>query len=136
MKNINNYIIEKLYIGKLSVLDSKSQRPIIIDWRAPISNLYYDGRIGKFIISWATSDSEKMGLEKNEVLVRQNGIPTYFAADIAYHRNKLEDRGFDLAINIWGADHHGHIARMKGAMEAVGISGDKLDVLVIQLVSS
>ena len=78
--------------------------------------------------------STEFGAEKDDVLVRANGIPTYFAADIAYHRNKLEQRGFDLAINIWGADHHGHIARMKGAMEAVGISGDKLDVLVIQLV--
>ncbi len=78
--------------------------------------------------------STEFGAEKDDVLVRANGIPTYFAADIAYHRNKLEERNFDLAINIWGADHHGHIARMKGAMEAVGISGDKLDVLVIQLV--
>ncbi len=78
--------------------------------------------------------STEFGSEKDDVLVRANGIPTYFAADIAYHRNKLEERGFDLAINIWGADHHGHIARMKGAMEAVGISGEKLDVLVIQLV--
>ena len=78
--------------------------------------------------------STEFGSEKDDVLVRANGIPTYFAADIAYHRNKLEERNFDLAINIWGADHHGHIARMKGAMEAVGISGEKLDVLVIQLV--
>ena len=78
--------------------------------------------------------STEFGAEKDDVLVRANGIPTYFAADIAYHRNKLEERNFDLAINVWGADHHGHIARMKGAMEAVGISGDKLDVLVIQLV--
>lgn len=78
--------------------------------------------------------STDFGAEKDDVLVRANGIPTYFAADIAYHRNKLEERGFDMAINIWGADHHGHIARMKGAMEAVGISGDRLKVLVIQLV--
>ena len=78
--------------------------------------------------------STEFGSEMDDVLVRANGIPTYFAADIAYHRNKLVERNFDLAINIWGADHHGHIARMKGAMEAVGISGDKLDVLVIQLV--
>ena len=78
--------------------------------------------------------STEFGSEKDDVLVRANGIPTYFAADIAYHRNKLEERNFDLAINIWGADHHGHIARMKGAMEAVGISGERLDVLVIQLV--
>ncbi len=78
--------------------------------------------------------STEFGAEKDDVLVRANGIPTYFAADIAYHRNKLEERKFDLAINIWGADHHGHIARMKGAMESVGINGDRLNVLIIQLV--
>ncbi len=77
---------------------------------------------------------EKMGLEKNEVLVRQNGIPTYFAADIAYHMNKLITRGYDWAINIWGADHHGHVARMKKALDAVGAGGDKLDVVLMQLV--
>lgn len=79
-------------------------------------------------------DCVKMGLEKNEVLVRQNGIPTYFAADIAYHINKLETRNFDLAIDIWGADHHGHVARMKGAMAAVGIDPDRLEVVLMQLV--
>ena len=77
---------------------------------------------------------EKMGLEKNEVLVRKNGIPTYFAADIAYHINKLETRGYDIAINIWGADHHGHVARMKKALDAVGINSDKLHVVLMQLV--
>ncbi len=79
-------------------------------------------------------DCEKMGLEKNEVLVRQNGIPTYFAADIAYHINKLETRGYDRAINVWGADHHGHVARMKGALGAVGIDPNRLDVVLMQLV--
>ncbi len=79
-------------------------------------------------------DCTKMGLEKNEVLVRQNGIPTYFAADIAYHINKLETRNFDLAIDIWGADHHGDVARMKGAMAAVGINPDRLEVVLMQLV--
>ncbi len=77
---------------------------------------------------------EKMGLEKNEVLIRKNGIPTYFAADIAYHINKLETRGYDLAINIWGADHHGHVARMKKALEAVGIDSSRLTVVLMQLV--
>lgn len=77
---------------------------------------------------------EKMGLEKNEVLVRQNGIPTYFAADIAYHINKLETRKYDLAIDVWGADHHGHVARMKGAMAAVGLNPDSLEVVLMQLV--
>lgn len=77
---------------------------------------------------------EKMGIEKNEVLVRKNGIPTYFAADIAYHINKLSTRGYDWAINIWGADHHGHVARMKNALDAVGQDGNKLDVVLMQLV--
>ncbi len=72
---------------------------------------------------------------KDDVLIRQNGNPTYFAADIAYHRNKLEKRGFDTAIDVWGADHHGHVARMKGAMEAVGIDGGRLDVVLMQLVN-
>lgn len=71
---------------------------------------------------------------KDEVLVRANGIPTYFAADIAYHYNKLAVRGFDRAIDIWGADHHGHVARMKGAMDAIGLDGEKLDVILMQLV--
>jgi len=74
------------------------------------------------------------GAEKDEVLVRQNGNPTYFTADIAYHRNKFEKRGFDRCIDVWGADHHGHVARMKGAMNAVGLDGDKLDIVLIQLV--
>lgn len=70
---------------------------------------------------------------KDDVLVRVNGHPTYFAADIAYHRNKFA-RGFDTCIDVWGADHHGHVARMKGAMDAVGLDGDKLQVVLIQLV--
>lgn len=71
---------------------------------------------------------------KDDVLIRANGNPTYFAADIAYHRNKLEKRGFDKAIDVWGADHHGHVARMKGAMEAIGIDPSRLDILLMQFV--
>lgn len=78
--------------------------------------------------------STAMGAEKDDVLVRKNGNPTYFAADIAYHRNKLEKRGFDLCIDVWGADHHGHVARMKGAMDVIGLDGNKLDVILMQLV--
>lgn len=74
------------------------------------------------------------GGEKDEVLVRANGNPTYFAADIAYHRNKLEGRKFDKAINIWGADHHGHVARMKGVLDAIGVDSSKLDIILMQLV--
>ncbi len=78
--------------------------------------------------------ASEFGAEKDEVLVRNNGVPTYFAADIAYHRNKFKTRGFDKVIDIWGADHHGHVARMKGAMEAVGCDASKLDVIIMQLV--
>lgn len=73
------------------------------------------------------------GEEKDEVLVRGNGIPTYFAADIAYHKNKF-DRGFQWVINIWGADHHGHVARLKGAVKALGYDSDNLDIVLMQLV--
>ncbi len=75
----------------------------------------------------------EFGEEKDEVLVRSNGIPTYFAADIAYHKNKY-DRGFKRVINIWGADHHGHVARMKRSMDAIGYNGDDLTILLMQLV--
>lgn len=73
------------------------------------------------------------GEEKDEVLVRSNGTPTYFAADIAYHRDKFE-RGYKRLINIWGADHHGHVARLKGAMTALGYDGDAITVILMQLV--
>ncbi|NLO76219.1 MAG: arginine--tRNA ligase [Clostridia bacterium] len=75
----------------------------------------------------------ELGEEKDEVIVRSNGLATYFAADIAYHKNKFE-RGFEKVINIWGADHHGHVARMKGAMEALGYDPDNLQVILMQLV--
>lgn len=75
----------------------------------------------------------EFGEEKDEVVIRSNGVPTYFAADIAYHRDKFE-RGFDLLINIWGADHHGHVARMKNAMGAVGYDPENLQVIIMQLV--
>lgn len=70
---------------------------------------------------------------KDDVLIRQNGNPTYFTADIAYHKDKF-DRGFTTLIDVWGADHHGHVMRMKGAMDAIGYDGDKLTVVLMQLV--
>ena len=79
-------------------------------------------------------DIDKLGL-KDDVLRRANGFYTYFAADIAYHRNKFAVRGFDKVINIWGADHHGHVARLKGAMDALGLDGEhRLDIVLMQLV--
>ena len=80
------------------------------------------------------ADIEKLAL-KDDVLRRANGFYTYFAADIAYHRNKFAVRGFDKVINIWGADHHGHVARLKGAMDALGLDGtNRLDIVLMQLV--
>ncbi len=70
---------------------------------------------------------------KDDVLIRKNGNPTYFTADIAYHKNKF-DRGYSTLIDVWGADHHGHVMRMKGAMDAIGYDGDKLNVVLMQLV--
>ncbi len=79
-------------------------------------------------------DIAKLDL-KDDVLRRANGFYTYFAADIAYHRNKFEKRGFDKVINIWGADHHGHVARLKGALDALSLNGsERLDIVLMQLV--
>jgi arginyl-tRNA synthetase len=75
----------------------------------------------------------EFGVPKDEVLIRQNGMPTYFAADIAYHKDKF-DRGFEWVIDIWGADHHGHVPRMKGALAALGYDPEKLTIIIMQLV--
>lgn len=80
---------------------------------------------------YCTKDDEEA---KDDVLVRSNGIPTYFAADIAYHRNKFVTRKFDTVIDVWGADHHGHTIRMKGAMDAIGTDPEKLRFVLMQLV--
>ena len=74
------------------------------------------------------------GDDKDRVVIRDNGVPTYFAADIAYHQDKYA-RGFDRVINLWGADHHGYIARMKAAVGALGYHPDQLEVLILQMVS-
>lgn len=78
--------------------------------------------------------SSAYGDDKDRVVIRDNGVPTYLAADIAYHRNKFQ-RGFDRVINLWGADHHGYIARMKAAVTALGYKPEQLEVLVLQMVS-
>ena len=76
----------------------------------------------------------ELGDEKDRVLVRDNGIPTYFVPDIAYHYNKLMVRKYDTAIDILGADHHGYIARMKAALKALGIDENRLDIIIMQMV--
>jgi arginyl-tRNA synthetase len=73
--------------------------------------------------------------EKDEVIIRSNGEPGYFAGDVAYHYNKFIERGFDWVIDVWGADHQGHVPRMKGMMQAIGLDPDRLTLLVYQLVT-
>lgn len=75
------------------------------------------------------------GDEKDRVLVRENGVPTYLVPDIAYHYNKLAVRKFDKAVDIFGADHHGYIARIKASMTALGVDADRLDIVIMQMVN-
>ena len=83
--------------------------------------------------TWFTSTA--LGEEKDNVLVRSNGTPTYFASDVAYHYNKLVERGFDKVIDIWGADHQGHVSRMKAVLTALGIDEQRLHIIISQLVT-
>lgn len=82
---------------------------------------------------WFTSTA--LGEDKDNVLIRSNGSPTYFASDIAYHYNKLVERGFQRVIDIWGADHQGHVPRMRAAIAALGVERERFDVLIGQLVT-
>jgi arginyl-tRNA synthetase len=79
--------------------------------------------------------STALGEDKDNVVVRSNGSPTYFAADIAYHYNKFIERKFDRVINIWGADHMGHVSRMKAVVDALGIDPDRLEIIIHQMVT-
>ena len=90
----------------------------------------------KFMAEGKTQEQvDKLDL-KDDVLRRANGFYTYFAADIAYHRNKLEVRGFDKAIDVWGADHHGHVARLQAALDGLGLDGShRLVIVLMQLVN-
>jgi len=80
-------------------------------------------------------NSTMLGDDKDNVVVRSSGEPTYFASDIAYHYNKFVKRQFEHVINIWGADHQGHVPRMKAAVEALGIKDDSLTILISQMVT-
>jgi arginyl-tRNA synthetase len=79
--------------------------------------------------------STELGEDKDNVVIRSTGRPTYFASDIAYHYDKFVARGFDRVIDVWGADHQGHVSRMKAAVEALGVEPSRLDILIYQLVS-
>ena len=83
--------------------------------------------------TWLASTS--LGEDKDNVLVRSTGVPTYFASDIAYHRNKFVERGFQRVIDVWGSDHQGHVPRLKAAVGALGIDPDRLTILLSQLVT-
>ena len=78
--------------------------------------------------------ASEFGNDKDIVLIRANGIPTYIVPDIAYHYNKLVTRGYDKAIDVLGADHHGYIPRMKAALTALGLDADRLDIVIMQMV--
>ncbi len=80
-------------------------------------------------------NAEALGGDKNEVVIRSNGLPGYFASDISYHYNKFVQRGFDWVIDVWGADHHGHVPRMKAMMRALGLDPERLTLHLYQLVT-
>ena len=79
--------------------------------------------------------STALGEDKDNVLVRTNGAPTYFASDVAYHYNKFLERSFDQVIDIWGADHQGHVSRMKAVVGALGIKAERLKIIISQMVT-
>jgi arginyl-tRNA synthetase len=79
--------------------------------------------------------SSTLGEDKDNVLIRSDGSPTYFASDIAYHYNKFLERHFDVVINIWGADHQGHVSRMKAVMNALGVNPEQLKIIICQMVT-
>ncbi len=119
---------------------------VVFDLYFSERELYRDDGVGKLIRTLQEKDfiyregealwfrTAAFGDEKDRVVVRQNGDPTYFAADIAYHRNKFL-RGFEMVIDIWGADHHGYIPRMSAAVQALGYQKDALKVILVQLVN-
>ena len=115
-----------VWFSEKSLYENGLLRETLDDLRAR-GNIYdQDGAV------WFAST--RFGDDKDRVLVKSSGDHTYFASDIAYHRDKF-NRGFDRVINLWGADHHGYVARMKSAVEAMGYGRDQLEVLLVQLVS-
>ena len=109
--------------------------------------LYSDGQYEKAMDTLARNNhladregatwfvSTALGEDKDNVLVRGSGVPTYFAADVAYHYNKFVERGYSRVIDVWGADHQGHVSRMKAAIGAMGIDPDRLTIIIHQLVT-
>jgi len=95
-------------------------------------------RSGSYIVDRENAlwfESSLLGEDKDNVLVRSDGSPTYFASDVAYHYNKFVERKFDWVIDIWGADHQGHVSRMKAVLKALGIDPERLKIIICQLVT-
>jgi len=103
-------------------------------YQTAMSLLHQKGYIAeKEGATWFVSTA--LGEDKDNVVVRGDGSPTYFATDIAYHYNKFLERKFDKVINIWGADHQGHVSRMKAVVSALGITPERLEVIISQMVA-
>lgn len=117
-------------LDKLAARGATYEKDGVIWYRS----MQYAAKYGGNHVTRKGLDGAVTDEDKDEVLVRANGVPTYFAADIAYHYNKFAERGFSRAIDVWGADHHGHVARMKGAMDAIGLDGEKLEIVLMQFV--
>lgn len=114
--------------------DSSSPDSLLSDYDRAMSRLREGGHlVERSGALWFISTA--LGDERDNVVVRSSGEPTYFASDIAYHFNKFAERGFDRVIDIWGADHQGHVPRMKAAVQALGIEPDNLTVLISQMVT-
>jgi arginyl-tRNA synthetase len=127
-RDLNRYKIEyDVWFMESSLHESGFVEETVAELTAKGATYEKDGAL------WLRSTD--FGCEKDDVLRRANGFYTYFAADIAYHRNKFAVRGFDRVINIWGADHHGHVLRLKSALDALGLNGsDQLEIVLMQLV--
>jgi arginyl-tRNA synthetase len=118
-----------------------SERWLFLNEDAPTSD--YDRAIAKLREGGHLAErsgalwfnSIALGDDRDNVVVRSSGEPTYFASDIAYHYNKFSGRGFDRVIDIWGADHQGHVPRMKAAVSALGVEPENLTVLISQMVT-
>lgn len=125
--------------------DLKKYRIVYDKWFRE-SSLHNDGSVNKVIEALKEKGvtyeqdgalwfkASEYGNDKDIVLIRANGLPTYIVPDIAYHYNKLVTRGFDKAIDVLGADHHGYVPRMKAALTALGLDADRLDIVIMQMV--
>jgi arginyl-tRNA synthetase len=114
------------WFSEQSLYDSGAVQTVIQDLKSQDIIYEHDGAL------WFRT--EDFGDEKDRVVVRANGLTTYFASDIAYHRDKFE-RNFDRILDIWGADHHGYVPRVSASIRALGYDGDRFQVLLIQLVN-